>query len=200
MNTRTLSEEYRRKELANIFSKINLSILTISDHKLVHSKDDDEVKYWKLENCTLITTSAWRNAQGAAVGGVGIMLNKQAEKSLAEVTSVNQRIMVTTFNGNPNTSVISTYAPVEGSEDCEEHYAKISEFVNRIPKHHFLIQCGDFNAHTGEKDAPFTYHQRTNRNGSLLLEHVNECNLVITNTQRRKKERQALDIHIRYER
>ena len=59
LNTRTLSEEYKRKELANIFNRVKLSILGITDHKIVHTKDDDAVKYWKLENCTLITTSAW---------------------------------------------------------------------------------------------------------------------------------------------
>ena len=133
LNTRTLKDEYKRKELANIFNKVNLSILAISDHKIVHTKDDDEVKYWSLENCTLITTSAWRNSQGSAVGGVGIVVNKQAEKSLAEVRSVNERILVSTFNGNPSTTVISNYAPVEGSENCEAHYVKLSEICNEIP-------------------------------------------------------------------
>ena len=45
LNTRTLSEEYRRKELVEIFNKVNLTILAISDHKIVHGRDDDEIKY-----------------------------------------------------------------------------------------------------------------------------------------------------------
>ena len=187
LNTRTLSEEYKRKELANIFNKVNLSILAISDHKIVHTKDDDKIKYWKLDNCTLITSSAWRNSQGAAVGGIGILLSKQAEKSISEVTSVNQRILVVTFNGNPATTVIANYAPVEGSEDSEAHYQKLTETANGIPKHRLLIEVGDFNAHLGNADVPYTYHQSTNSNGTYLLEHTSECNLIITNTQRRKK-------------
>ena len=39
----------------------------------------------------------------------------------------------------------------------------------------------------GEKNVPYTYHKLTNKNGSLLLEHAAECNLIITNTQRRKR-------------
>ena len=187
LNTRTLSEEFRRKELANIFNKVKLTILTISDHKIVHGKDDDKIKYWKLENCTLFTSSAWGITQEAAVGGVGILIDKQAEKSLAEVKSENERILIATFNGSPNTTVIANYAPTEGSEDSEAHYDKLSEVTNSIPKHNFLIECGDFNAHLGEKDVPYTYHKLTNKNGSLLLEHAAECNLIITNTQRRKR-------------
>ena len=50
-----------------------------------------------------------------------------------------------------------------------------------------IIECGDLNAHLGEKDVPHTYHKRTNSNGNLLLEHASECNLIITNTQRKKR-------------
>ena len=135
----------------------------------------------------MITTSAWRNAHGAAVGGVGIVLSQQAEKSLAEVKAINQRILVATFSGSPNTTVIANYAPCEGSENSEAHYQKLTEVANSIPKHHFLIECGDFNAHIGEKDAPYTFHQQTNSNGSLLLDHATECNFLITNTQRQKR-------------
>ena len=116
-----------------------------------------------------------------------MLLDKQAEGSLAEVKSINERILVATFNGSPNTTVIATYAPTEGSEESESHYQRLSEVSHDIPKHNFLIECGDFNAHIGEKDAPFTYHQTTNSNGALLLEHASECNLLITNTQRRKR-------------
>ena len=105
----------------------------------MHTKDDDKIKYWKLDNCTLITSSAWRNSQGAAVGGVGILLSKQAEKSISEVTSVNQRILVVTFNGNPATTVIANYAPVEGSEDSEAHYQKLSGVAGPVSYTHLTL-------------------------------------------------------------
>ena len=50
-----------------------------------------------------------------------------------------------------------------------------------------LAIIGDFNARIGKDDGTFTYHQYTNRNGSLLLDFVNEKQLVVTNTSFQKK-------------
>ena len=67
--------------------------------------------------CTLITSSAWRNNQGAAVGGVGIVVYTQIRK-----TQINPRILKITFNGNPGTIVVVNYLPTEGNEAAREHY------------------------------------------------------------------------------
>ena len=141
----------------------------------------------KLEGSTLRTTSAWRNSMGAAVGGVGLLVNKLAESTLAEVTPVTERILKASFNGNPSPTIIVNYAPVEGSSEAEQHFEELSNTVNSIPKHDFLLECGDFNAHLGAEDAPHTFHEETNTNGSLLLEHAEECALRITNTTFEKK-------------
>ena len=53
------------------------------------------------------------------MGGVGVLLDRQAEKSLAEVKPINERILTVHFNGNPNITVISNYAHTEGSDDNE---------------------------------------------------------------------------------
>ena len=50
-----------------------------------------------------------------------------------------------------------------------------------------LAIIGDFNARIGNDDGTFTYHQHTNKNGSLLLDIVNEKQLVVTNTSFQKK-------------
>ena len=77
--------------------------------------------------------------------------------------------------------------PVEGSAEAEEHYLNLSNTVNDIPKHHIIIECGDFNAHIGRNEAKFTYHTETNNNGKMLLAHSEECGLRITNTLFKKK-------------
>ena len=187
LNTRTLKEEAKRLELVNIFKQLDLAILAISDHKIVHNADDDQVKFWKIEDCTLITTSAWRNGIGAAVGGVGVLLNKHAEKALSGVKSINERILTVNFSGNPNTTLIANYAPIEGSDESEVHYRTLTDVINGIPKHNVVLECGDFNAHLGENNVPYSFHQQTNKNGNLLLEHASECNMIITNTQRKKR-------------
>ena len=56
-----------------------------------------------------------------------------------------------------------------------------------IPKHHMILECVDFNAHLGTSDVPFSFHDETNKNGELLLEHAMECGLRITNTLFKKR-------------
>ena len=91
------------------------------------------------------------------------------------------------FNGNPNTTIVINYAPTEGSESAEDHYETLTNAVNGIPKHSMVIECGDYNAHMGKESAPYTYHETTNQNGKLLLDHATECNLHITNTAFKKR-------------
>ena len=60
-------------------------------------------------------------------------MNGLAEKGLAEVTPINDRIITVTFNGNPSTTVIINYAPTEGSKAVEEHYETLTNVSNEIP-------------------------------------------------------------------
>ena len=106
-NTRTLRTADKRPELANNFNKYRLSALGIVDHKIVH--EDDPILVQQLDNCTLITTSAWRNSNGAACGGVGIVVSKDAEQALADIKPINKRILTVYFGGNPSTTMVINY-------------------------------------------------------------------------------------------
>ena len=46
---------------------------------------------------------------------------------------------------------------------------------------------GDFNAKIGKLDGNFTYNRVTNRNGKLLLDYLEECDLRVINTKLQKK-------------
>ena len=50
-----------------------------------------------------------------------------------------------------------------------------------------IIECGDFNAHLGRDNFKYAFHEKTNSNGNLLLEHATESDLHITNTLFKKK-------------
>ena len=54
--------------------------------------------------------------------------------------------------------------------------------MNSVPNHNMVIECGNFNAHLGKEEASYTYHEKTNINGKLLLEHINASNLLVTDT------------------
>ena len=140
-NVRTIRQQGKPEELAHLFNSYNQSILGIVDHKLVHT--DEKIKTIDLDKCVLITTAAWRTSSGAASGGVGIVVSKKIEKSLTNIESFNERILVAQFNGNPMTTVIVHYAPTEGSTNCEEHYRNFTNAINDIPKHNVLLVVGD---------------------------------------------------------
>ena len=184
LNVRTIREQHKRIELANTFCAIKNTILGIIDHTIVH---EDEIEFSQYPQFILITSSAWRNSTGAACGGVGILINRTAEGALVEVTSYNERILVANFCGNPSTTVIVHYAPIEGSDDAEDHYNNLTEAVNLIPKHNLIVVMGDFNAHLGHEDSLFSLHEKTNSNGQRLLDLAEETNTVVTNTRFQKK-------------
>ena len=181
-NARTLRADEKCLELVKNFNQCKLDILGINDHKIVH---DEPILMKELDQCMLITTSAWRNASNA---GVGILVSKDAETAISEVKPITNRILVVYFSGNPNTTIVIHYAPTEGSDNAEEQYSNLSNTINVLPKHDFIIELGDFNAHLGEDIARYTYHENSNSNGKLMHAHAIEAALCITNTlfQKRK--------------
>ena len=121
----------KQEELISHFNKYKIDILGIIDHKIVH---DDPIENHKKDNSTLITTSATRNANNAPIGGIGLLLNRTSSASLVEIKPYNSRILVVHFNGNPATTIIVHYAPVEGDEDAIDHYEELSDITSTIPK------------------------------------------------------------------
>ena len=93
----------------------------------------------------LITTSAWRNSNSAAAGGVGLMVSKPAESALAEIKPWNERIIVAHFNRNgfPALSIIVHYLPVEGNPDAEAHYENLLGAIQEIPTHNAMLVMAD---------------------------------------------------------
>ena len=115
------------------------------------------------------------------------MIDKSIESALSAVKPVSKRILIAEFNGNPGTTIIVHYAPVEGSEESDEHYDTLCSVTQEVPKHHLLLVLGDYNAHLGKEVGKYTYHDRTNSNGKRLLDMSQEAGLVITNIHKQKK-------------
>ena len=57
----------------------------------------------------------------------------------------------------------------------------LSNVVNTIPKHNLILELGDFNAHLGRDNFSQAFHENTNNNGRLLVEHCTETNLLVSN-------------------
>ena len=117
MNVRTIREHWCRKELvSNLIEHMSntTEVLGIPEHRIVH---DEPVRYENILGRTLITTSATRSSAGAAVGGVGIILNTEAKRSFSSVQEHTDRILIANFQGNPATTVIVNYFPTNVADE-----------------------------------------------------------------------------------
>ena len=76
------------------------------------------------------------------------------------------------FEGNPKSTVIACYSPINTSsdDDINDFHNGLHSVVENVPAHNFLTIPGDFNAQLGPNDAKFTFHIETNRNGELLVD------------------------------
>ena len=138
---------------------------------------------------TLITSSATKNSTNATIGGVGILLSSTAAKSLTNIETITSRIMIATFSGNPQTTVIFCYSPTNTAEEkeVEDFYGELTSLIRQVPKHNVLIIGGDFNAKVGRTDGfTFAYHETTNRNRQYLTDLPHENNLTCLNTRFQK--------------
>lgn len=175
-------------ELIALASLYNISIVALQEHRKCH--EDDELQFQNLaDGWQLITSSATRNTQGAAVGGVGFLVNPIAVKSLSSVKKVSSRLIVANFEGNPATTVICCYSPTNCADttDITHFYEDLRQATQDSPRHNVLIVMGDMNAKIGKDEAKFSYCQTTNRNGKHLLDYLQENELRAINTMLQKK-------------
>ena len=119
LNVDTLKDN-RATELDHCREALGMEILGIQEHRIIHKGDKpDPIEFKRIGSSCLITSSGWRNESQASQGGVGLLLGPKARKALLKVRSINERILIAEFDGNPKTTVIVVYAP-NNSADEEE--------------------------------------------------------------------------------
>ena len=187
-NVQTLQKEWKIPELISSAESTKHDIICLQEHRFMH--DDLVTKEHDFGNWKLITCSAWKNSMNASTGGVAMLISPQAYNALSSVEKISPRIMVATFNGNPQTTVISCYSPtnVSNEDEVESFYHELSSLTRQVPKHNILILGGDFNAHLGQADSfKYAYHLQTNRNGEMLKDFLNENKLLCLNINYQKR-------------
>ena len=115
------------------------------------------------------------------------MINKRVSNVLSEVIKWNERIIIATFEGNPKTTIIVHYSPVEGDNEAEQHYNQLSSAVKQVLEQNILIVLGDFNAQLDKNLAKYPYHETSNTNGKLVNNFIQESNLFFANAHFQKK-------------
>ena len=188
-NVNTLSGEKKKGELIAISEKFKVDVTSIQEHRIYHP--DEKIQHHDMgKGWMLITSSAEKADNNATIRGVGILLSPQAYGTLLNVESINARIMVATFNGNPQTTFVACYSPTNVSEEiqAQEFYTQLQDTIRKLPKHNVIIVAGDLNAQVGIQDTKgSSFHEQTNRNGQMLLDLIKECNLVSISTKFIKK-------------
>ncbi|CAM4681115.1 unnamed protein product [Leuciscus chuanchicus] len=165
----------------------NIDIVAVQEHRLPASDNINTYtetynnKEWRFDYC-----SATKTSQGNHVGGIGLLTNSEAAKTMTSTTKVSDRIMKANFAGNPTTTVIVAYAPTEEKPKAEkdEFYAKLLKCAQEVPPHNMLVIAGDFNARIGLDSSilnpravgKHALHEKTNDNGSRLVEFCETTN------------------------
>ncbi|CAM4364063.1 unnamed protein product [Leuciscus chuanchicus] len=165
----------------------NIDIVAVQEHRLPASDNINTYtetynnKEWRSDYC-----SATKTSQGNHVGGIGLLTNSEAAKTMTSTTKVSDRIMKANFAGNPTTTVIVAYAPTEEKPKAEkdEFYAKLLKCAQEVPPHNMPVIAGDFNARIGLDSSilnpravgKHALHEKTNDNGSRLVEFCETTN------------------------
>ena len=116
-----------------------ICIVAVQEHRRVH---EEVIKYERLDNHLIVTSTARRNSVHAAVGGVGFILNGTAEKSLCEAVTFSNRIMRASFSGNPASTILSIYSPTnhtDNESETDRFYDLIHQEDSDSPPHNFLL-------------------------------------------------------------
>ena len=105
----------------------------------------------------------------------------------AKRKSISNRIITTTFFGNPKLTVISIYAPTECAppDDKNEFYNNLEDHLQQDKTHNINLVVGDFNTGVGsdshlthpEVIARLCFNDSTNNNGERMVSMCEEHKL-----------------------
>ena len=95
--------------------------------------------------------------------GVGLMSEKQAAKTVKEVQTVNDRLLIVRLKSEPvDLNIIVVYIPTSAyvDEDVEEINEQMEERMEALPSKEYAALLGDMNAIVGE-----------GREGTVVVSH-----------------------------
>ena len=74
LNSRSLSFTNAKEEFGKHINDFDISVTFNHEHRQVHLQEDPDIKATNIGRSTMFTASATRDRQGAAVGGVGVVV------------------------------------------------------------------------------------------------------------------------------
>ena len=101
-------------------------------------------------------------------------------------------MLLVTINCNPKITIFCTYAPTEeaSATDKDTFYNNLTDCIQDVPLHNFVVLMGDLNARIGPSNAHLKtigrhpYHKETNDNGNRLIDLCEANNMCIATTRK----------------
>jgi len=117
--------------------KYEISIIDIQEHRMVF---DEEIKFMKVNNFHLITIFAYGKTAHRQLWVVkDFLLRRNVESALSKMELISPSIMKATFAGNPGTTIIEAYAPINAPTSEVETEPSIKIFEKLLTARHITI-------------------------------------------------------------
>ena len=101
-NVRTLNRIGQLPELIASAVEHKIDIIWIQEHRYTHTED---IKYHETGNgWSLVTVSAWKNSVNTAVGGVGLLIEPRALKTLNSIEKIQPKMMAELLPRQPQSN------------------------------------------------------------------------------------------------
>jgi hypothetical protein len=181
-----IKTDEKKTDSAEDMRKYNLHVMAIPETHLTLEEDIDEIRLDKEE---YIIYSV--NKKDNHHHGIGLIIKKEHKPNFEKVSDRICKAKLKVFD--TDVTIIGAYAPTHSNNEKDttvrdNFYEQLEGAISRVPKKHFLIVAGDFNAQTGSghKDFPDNVGRFgkgfMNSSGRRLLETCLQYDLVITNT------------------
>ena len=183
-NVRTLSESGRLQQAVVCMKSYGLNIFGMSE---VRWNGFGEVS---IQDGVTFLYYGRPEGENVSSEGVGILMGKEAKRSLIEWHPVSARIIVARFKTTiRNIVMIQCYAPtaVADAAERQEFYVQVNDALKK-QKEDIIIVGGDLNAKVGQDNEGLEHvmgrHDlgERNENGQLFVDFCASHNLVIGGT------------------
>ncbi|KAK6745007.1 hypothetical protein RB195_011614 [Necator americanus] len=194
---------YRQQQPVRLVT-LNFGTLTGGSRELA-----DSLRKRRVDICCVQETR-WKGSKSRELGdgykliyhgtsnrnGVGIILNESFRDSVTAVDRLSDRLMAVKVDTEEvELRVVSAYAPQAGCSEEEKasFWEDLEQYVQSLEGEEVLLIGGDFNGHVGsQKDGFESCHGgygygARNDDGLRILKYAVASDLIIANTQNRKR-------------